>query len=71
MSKQDRYDELDNIVSTLDVLIDDITDEYYIDMLKDLKYQAQDEMEEIEPEIEKEQLIAEQEMNYQYEEMRI
>lgn len=71
MDIQDRYDELDNIVRSLDVLVDEITDKYYIDMLNDLKYEAQDEMEEIEPELEKEQLMAETEMNYDYERSRI
>ncbi len=71
MEKQDRYDELDNIVRTLDVLIDEITDNYYIDMLKDIKYEAQTEMEDLEEDLEKEQLIAEQEMNYDFERSRI
>ena len=48
MNYQDRYDELDNIVRTLDNLVDDITDKNYIDMLNEIKYEAQNELEEVE-----------------------
>jgi ElaB/YqjD/DUF883 family membrane-anchored ribosome-binding protein len=48
MNYQDRYDELDNIVRTLDNLIDDITDKNYIDMLNEIKFEAEDELEEVE-----------------------
>ena len=71
MEKQDRYDELDNIVSTLNVLVNDITDKYYIDMLNDLKYQAQKEMEDLEKELEVEQYIENDEMNNLFERSRI
>lgn len=48
MEYQDRYDELYNIVSTLDVLISEITDEVYIDDLREMKWRAEDEMKEVE-----------------------
>ena len=71
MDLQDTYDQLDNIVRSLDVLVSEITDKYYIDILNDIKFEAQDDMEKIEPDLLKEQLMAETEMNYQYEEMRL
>ena len=48
MNNQDRYDELDNIVTTISNLVDEITDKYYIDMLNQLRFEAQDELEEVE-----------------------
>lgn len=48
MDYQDRYDELDNIVRTLDNLVDDITDKNYIDMLNEIKFEAENELEEVE-----------------------
>lgn len=54
---QERYDELDNIISTLDILIGEITDKDYIDLFNETKYTAQDELDRIEEqlaEIEKE-----------------
>ena len=71
MDLQDTYDQLDNIVRSLDVLVSEITDKYYIDILNDIKFEAQDDMEKIEPDLLKEQLMAETEMNYQYEEMKL
>ena len=71
MDLRDTYDQLDNIVRSLDVLVSEITDKYYIDILNDIKFEAQDDMEKIEPDLLKEQLMAETEMNYQYEEMRL
>ena len=64
---QEKYDELENIVSTLDVLIDEVTDEYFKGSLRDLKYEAQEQMEELEDDLRKEQYSEEYEMNYQYE----
>lgn len=47
MNTQDRYDELDNIVRTLDILVDDINDKYYIDLINDIKFEAENELEEV------------------------
>ena len=54
MDLQEKYDELDNIVSTLDMLIDDITDKYYIELLNEIKYEAQNEMDDIGDELQEE-----------------
>ncbi len=71
MDFQERYDELDNIVSSIDILVDDISDKYYIDMLNEIKFEAQSELEEIEEELQKEQEAEEREMNYQFERERL
>jgi len=71
MNKQDKYDELDNIVRTLDILADETTIEYYKDMINDLKYEAQTELEEVEQELLEEERQEEREMNKQFEEARL
>ena len=71
MDSQEEYDELDNIISTLDTLISEIKDKYYIDSLNDLKFEAQTRLDEIEPELTKQQYAEEQEMNYEFEMCRV
>lgn len=63
---QDRYDELENIIDTLDSLIDDITDRYYIDVLNDIKYEAQKELEEVEEQLYKEEQEEQRELEREY-----
>lgn len=70
MDYQEKYDELDNIVSSIDILIDEINDKYYIDMLNVLKYQAQNELEEVEEKLQEENEREEMEMNYRFERSR-
>lgn len=60
MDLQERFDELDNIVRTLDGLINDIKDKEYIDMLNEVKYEAEDELREVE------EKLCEEEKEYQY-----
>ena len=67
MDYQDRYDELDNIVRTLDILADDINDKYYIDLINDIKFEAENELEEVAEKLEGEQKREEMQMNYEYE----
>lgn len=67
MDYQDRYDELDNIVRTLDILVDDINDKYYIDLINDIKFEAENELEEVAEKLEEEQKREERQMNYEYE----
>ena len=69
--KQERYDELDNIINSLDVLIDDITDKYYIDILNEIKFEAQNELEELQEELNGLYEEEEKEANYQYERSRL
>lgn len=70
MNYQDRYDELDNIVSSIGLLVSEISDKDYIDMLNEIKYQAQDELEEVEEKLQEEQEREEMEMNLQFERSR-
>lgn len=67
MDTQDRYDELDNIVRTLDILVDDINDKYYIDLINDIKYEAENELEEVSEKLKEEQRREEMQMDYEYE----
>ena len=71
MDLQERYDELDNIVSTLDSLINEINDESYIEDLQYIKYQAENERDEVETDLQKEQDKELKEMNRQYIESRL
>lgn len=68
MDLQDKYDELDDIISTIESLERRIT--YYKDfkeVLVELKYEVENELEEIEPELQEMYDREEREMNYQYE----
>lgn len=64
---QERYDELDNIESTLRVLANEVTDEYFKGTILDLMYEAQQEKEVIEPKLLEEQYKEERQQEYQYE----
>ncbi len=66
MDTQDRYDELDNIVRTLDILADDINDKYYIDLINDIKFEAENELEEVAEKLEEEQRREERQQEYNY-----
>lgn len=66
MDSQDRYDELDNIISTIDALVDDITDKYYIDALVEIKFEAQNELEEVEKKLQEERDQEERNMEQEY-----
>ena len=67
MDYQDRYDELDNIVRTLDILVDDINDKYYIDLINDIKFEAENELEEVAEKLEEERDREEMQQEYEYE----
>lgn len=67
MKLQDRYDELDNIILGIDDIVENIKDKYYIDILNELKYEAQREQEEIEERLQKEYQKEEYQMNYEFE----
>lgn len=66
MDLQERFDELDNIVSTLRVLRDEITDKDYIEQLDLIKYQAMNEMDEINNQLEEEYDREQREMDRQF-----
>lgn len=67
MDYQDRYDELDNIVRTLDILVDEINDKYYIDLINDIKFEAENELQEVAENLEEEQKREEMQQEYEYE----
>lgn len=64
---QDKYDELNTMITGLKALIDEITDKYYIEQLEETISQATDELERIEEGLKAEKEQEYQEMNYQYE----
>ena len=66
MDYQDRYDELDNIVRTLDILIDETTDEYYINIFNEIKCEAQDELEEVDEKLQAEQDMENKQQEREY-----
>ena len=66
MNYQDRYDELDNIVRTLDILVDDINDKYYIDLINDIKFEAENELEEVAEKLQGEQRREERQQEKDY-----
>lgn len=67
MNLQDRYDELDNLISSLDSLIDELTDKNYAEQLEFIKFEAQNEFEEVSEQLSTEQEREYAEINYQYE----
>ena len=67
MDYQNRYDELDNIVRTLDILADDINDKYYVDLINDIKFEAENELQEVAEKLEEEQRREEMQQEYEYE----
>ena len=71
MDYQNKYDELDNIISSLNILIDEITDKNYIGQLQEIKFEAMNELEEIEPILQKKYDEEEKEMNRQFESSRL
>ena len=67
MDLQDRYDELYNLISSLNSLMDELTDKNYIEQLELIKVEAQNEFEEVSKQLSAEQEKEYAEMNYQYE----
>ena len=68
---RNKYDELDNIISSLNSLMDDLTDKNYIEQLELIKFEAQNELDEIEPQIQKLEEEEEREINREYERSKI
>ena len=71
MNLQEVYDDLDNIISTLDVLINEISQKDYIEELELIKYRAMSEKEDVEVELQKEYDREEEEMERQFDSERI
>lgn len=66
MDYQNRYDELDNIVRTLDILADDTNDKYYVDLINDIKFEAENELQEVAEKLEEEQRREEMQQERDY-----
>lgn len=68
---RNKYDELDNIISSIRILTKEITDKNYIEQLELIQYEAQNELDEIEPQIQKLEEEEEREINREYESSKI
>ena len=68
---RNKYDELDNIISSIRILTKEITDKNYIEQLELIQYEAQNELDEIEPQIQKLEEEEEREINKEYERSKI
>ena len=68
---RNKYDELDNIISSIRILTKEITDKNYIEQLELMQYEAQNELDEIEPQIQKLEEEEEREINREYERSKI
>ena len=68
---RNKYDELDNIISSIRTLTKEITDKNYIEQLELIQYEAQNELDEIEPQIQKLEEEEEREINREYERSKI
>ena len=67
----DKQNELYNIVTTLDSLQDDITAKYYKDVINEIKYEAQTELDEVEDAIYKQEKAEQKELEREYNNMRL
>lgn len=67
MDLQDRYDELDNIESTLRLLISEISDKDYIEEFEEIMFRAQTEKEKVEEQLIEEREKEERAIDYFYE----
>ena len=68
---RDRYDELDNIISSIQILTKEIKDKDYIEKLEIIEFESQDELDEITPRIEQLEEEEEKELENEYNRERI
>lgn len=66
-----RKDELETIVDGIDSIVDNISDKYYIDVLNEAKYEAENELDEIDDKIVEYEDEAEKEESIAFERSRI
>ena len=67
MDLEDRYNELDDIVSTIDTLINNLTGcKEYIEELQDTMYRAKEELDELEPKLAEQYEREEKELENEY-----
>ena len=68
---RDRYNELDNIISSIQILTKEIKDKDYIERLEIIEFEAQDELDEITPRIEQLEEEEEKELENEHNKERI
>ena len=68
---QDRYDELDNLISTINCLITETTSRDIIEDLKEFKLNYIEEKQNLEYKISKFERQEERDLNYEFERSRI
>lgn len=66
-----KKDELEEIINKMDTLIDDVTDVDYKDTFKEIKYDAESELEEVDEQISKLEKDELAEENRQFERSRL
>lgn len=66
MDLQDKYDELDNFIDGLSGLIDDSPNRYYADQLELIKFEAQNEFDEVSEQLEEQQKQENKELEREY-----
>lgn len=66
-----KKDELEEIINKMDTLIDDVTDVDYKDTFKEIKYDAESELEEVDEQISKLEQKELEEENRQFERSRL
>jgi len=67
----EKIDELNNLVSTIDVLINEISDETYIEELKETKSRAEEELGELLEEVDTEYEVELRQANKEFEDDRL
>lgn len=67
MDDQEKYYELENIETTLNSLIEETTDEYYIDQFKSILNEIQEEKEDLENSLRRKRDLENIELNNSYE----
>lgn len=71
MTNQEKYDDLDNLISGIDSLASETKIEKYIEELKYLKFEAQKDQEEVEEKLQEEYDQEERERNEEFERSRL
>ena len=66
-----KYDEYENIINTLEVLISETKDRYFIEMFNELKHEAQDKRDEIQEKMHEEEEKEIFNQNIKFEESRL
>lgn len=71
MDNQDKYEELENIITSLDMLIAEIIDKTYKNQLEDIKREAENELNEVRLELSKQKKKETEERFREFKESRL